>query len=1247
MVNGVTLVNPRDAIPDRFRAVFPYDVFNMVQSKCFPAVYRTNDNVVVSAPTGSGKTVLLELAICKLACETHSDNSKIIYIAPTKALCKEKAEQWTQKFGVMAMPIAELTGDTSRAEMKNVRDAKIIVTTPEKWDSITRSWSDHKRLLDLVGLFLIDEVHILRESRGATLEAIVSRMKTYGAKVRFIALSATIPNSEDVATWLGRNHACTQEPAHREVFGEECRPVKLQKFVYGFDSKMADYPFDGFLKGQLWKHIEMHSQNKPLLIFCMTRKSCYDAAEELAQQWSQRQPHARLWPEPTRRIPVVDAKLQEMVRYGVAFHHAGLDLDDRMAIQQGFEQGMLSVICCTSTLAVGINLPCHTVVLKGTVGYQDSQLCEYSDLEVMQMLGRAGRPQFGTSAVAIILTRARNKKRYEDLTSGQQVLESTLHKNLIEHLNSESSLGTFQTLGDATTWLNGTFLSVRLRRNPGYYSNLTKANAVTSMPSESTEGRLEQICKVTIEQLQDSCLINGSPFFQPTEYGRAMSKYMIRFDTMKKILELPRGAKTKDLLDTLCKAGEFGEFRWQDGERELFRELNKSPFIMYPIEGNVATVSQKICLLIQVEVGHVDMANVTGRVRQNIRTETRRVLEVMHRLIRAVIECKGADMDGPACWAALELARSMTARAWEGKSMQLLQVPQLGPVLMRKLVASNIGTVAELADADTSTIERIAGRNPPFGRKIADSLASFPRLTITAKVERSTTSAEGRPLIHVDATLGFISTRGAWKGKIPIVTFIAVTSEGVSAYFWRASLKTFTEENHNTCLVRFTWEPQCAAEKIACRFACEEIVGTVVSAELGHNLPARAFTLRAREPASPTSRPDTTRHLQPSLDGNISDGEILGLMSTVAQTKRQRADAGLEEGAYPMMDRDGKFVVAARHSMDISQPHSSQSEDDMVPRDPIRLPNGRYRCGHSCSQAGGGKTARGHDCGHDCCRNGSKHPPRKSGGRKRVPDDDAGKVELITSNPPAKRVKASNHSKPGVKTTAPIPECTTHQRRPAIDLSAYGIDEEGLIDLTKDAVLSDDDDDFLDIMNSTDQSAVVPRDSSTRQPVSTKAAHTDNMLDDLSDCDFTDIMVDEGSGRGKSVPQNQTKSRDYSDDSMTGLILKESWNDSGHAPESESRRSCQTEDIEPAKAQSTRQPQISKSGVARRPVPDPILSAKTLLNETDHQGRHEASVLQPNMASSEFEEKELNEPEWVRELDPDLVDEFRGLVDFI
>lgn len=76
---------------------------------------------------------------------------------------------------------------------------------------------------------------------------------------------------------------------------------------------------------------------------------------------------------------------------GVAFHHAGLDGSDRRAVEKAYLEGQISVICCTSTLAVGVNLPCHLVILKGTVSWQDNTMQECTDLEITQMLGRAGR----------------------------------------------------------------------------------------------------------------------------------------------------------------------------------------------------------------------------------------------------------------------------------------------------------------------------------------------------------------------------------------------------------------------------------------------------------------------------------------------------------------------------------------------------------------------------------------------------------------------------------------------------------------------------------------------------------------------------------------------------------------------------------------------------------------------------------------------------------------------------------------
>lgn len=242
-IQGIQLVSTHE-LPDRFRSIFPFSIFNAIQSKCFNPIYRKDDNFVLSAPTGSGKTVIMELAICRLISTIKDSRFKVVYQAPTKSLCSERFRDWRAKFATLDLQCAELTGDTDQAQLRNVQHASIIITTPEKWDSMTRKWKDHSRLMQLVKLFLIDEVHILKESRGATLEAVVSRMKSVDSNVRFVALSATVPNSEDIAAWLGRDPTNQHLPAHRERFGEEFRPVKLQKFVYGYQFNGNDFAFD-------------------------------------------------------------------------------------------------------------------------------------------------------------------------------------------------------------------------------------------------------------------------------------------------------------------------------------------------------------------------------------------------------------------------------------------------------------------------------------------------------------------------------------------------------------------------------------------------------------------------------------------------------------------------------------------------------------------------------------------------------------------------------------------------------------------------------------------------------------------------------------------------------------------------------------------------------------------------------------------------------------------------------------------
>ncbi|KAI0444217.1 hypothetical protein F4803DRAFT_274918 [Xylaria telfairii] len=961
IINNTRLVDPRQSLPDKFRAIFPFQLFNAVQSKCFPLVYGTNDNVVISAPTGSGKTAILEMAICKLVSSQGDDNFKIVYQAPTKSLCSEKARDWQVKFSHMNLQCVELTGDTSQAEAHRVSSASIIVTTPEKWDSITRKWKDHRKLLELVRLVLIDEVHILKDTRGATLEAVVSRMKTIGGSIRFIAISATVPNINDVAKWLGRDHQNQLEPARFEVFGEELRPVKLQRYVYGYEGALNDFIFEQKLDGKLNFLLAKHSEGKPIMIFCFTRKSCQRTARSLAEWWLTCRANDRPWPSPKDRIPVISQDLQELVRHGVAFHHAGLDAKDRATVETSFLSGQLHVICCTSTLAVGVNLPCHTVVLKGTNHYTDDGPQEYTDLDVMQMLGRAGRPQFDNSATAIIMTRLENAQRYKKLVSGEELLESTLHRNLLEHLNSEIGLGTIQDIQTAKKWISGTFLSVRVRQSPSLYNLENVHNAACA------DERMEEWCERDVKLLQDHGLVTKHTPLVCTEYGQAMSRYMIQFETMKLLLSIPPASNIEEILTIICKAVEFKDFRFKPAERAVFRGLNKSPLILHPIRETLTLTWHKIFMIVQICLGGIDLPTDkdTDFIRQDLLREKRMVFDRMKRLVRCVIDCKAFEGDGLGTKAALDLNRSIAAQAWENKPAQLFQIPGFGPVAVRKWISHGVHTVLDVADKSILDIERIASRNPPFGRNVHKLLENFPRLTLKADIVESKALNFGSndPVsVTIKTRLGHLNSRGVpcWKDRIPVLSFIALNSDGSLAYFWRGNMKKL--EKPNGLEIKFPVALTAPNQTICCYFSCEEIVGTQVMKTLEPNIPASVF----RNIGCQTTQPAISKPGSVGIEEDYEDISDEAMLEALELPRPSDPAPSLKSsGLFDNMDEDFPLID------ELLMPEDVPSGVEKA-----KMDNGKYPCNHQCRN--GGLTKLGKRCNHKCCREGtSKYRPPK------------------------------------------------------------------------------------------------------------------------------------------------------------------------------------------------------------------------------------------------------------------------------
>lgn len=164
-------------------------------------------------------------------------------------------------------------------------------------------------------------------------------------------------------------------------------------------------------------------------------------------------------------------EVQQLFACGLGVHHAGMLRNDRTMTERLFECGLIKVLCCTATLAWGVNLPAHTVIIKGTEMYDPERggFVDISVLDILQIFGRAGRPQYDNAGHAILLTPHTSLNNYLALLGHQAPIESSLIKSLPDHMNAEIVNGTINNIKEASSWLRYTFLFIRMRQNPMVY----------------------------------------------------------------------------------------------------------------------------------------------------------------------------------------------------------------------------------------------------------------------------------------------------------------------------------------------------------------------------------------------------------------------------------------------------------------------------------------------------------------------------------------------------------------------------------------------------------------------------------------------------------------------------------------------------------------------------------------------------------------------------------------------------------
>ncbi|XP_042146188.1 probable ATP-dependent DNA helicase HFM1 [Ixodes scapularis] len=391
-----------------------------------------------------------------------------------------------------------------------------------------------------------------------------------GTPLRIVAVSAPVPNAADLASWLGT----ADNPGCHHTFGERLRPVPLRRLVLGYPCAVgtSDFRFDMSLSYKLPLVIENYSEGKPTIVFCSTRKGVLQTAGVVAGNCSSLVRDVRtrdrlLCAAATLR----DAKLRDVVPRGVGFHHAGLCPEDRGAVEALFREGGLPVLVSTSTLAMGVNLPAHLVVVKSTSTYALGGTGLYPDLVVDQMLGRAGRPQFDVSGTAVIMTKLSLKPRYEQLVQGTQAMESSLHRSLVEHLNAEIVLRTVRDLAGCVTWAKSTFFYVRLRKNPAHYGQ------PRGLGEQGAQDKLHELCRESVTALVRASLATldaDSGCLEPTGAGRLMARYCISLDTMERFSQLPARLSLETLVATLSGCAEYADVQLRTSEKAALNKLN-------------------------------------------------------------------------------------------------------------------------------------------------------------------------------------------------------------------------------------------------------------------------------------------------------------------------------------------------------------------------------------------------------------------------------------------------------------------------------------------------------------------------------------------------------------------------------------------------------------------------------------------------------------------------------------------------
>ncbi|XP_045494338.1 DNA polymerase theta-like [Colias croceus] len=395
-----------------------------------PKVLLNCSNLVYSAPTSAGKTLVAEILTIKTVLERQK---KVIIILPFVSIVREKMFYLQHILSSSGIRVEGFMG--SQSPPGGLQSVHIAICTIEKANSLVNKLLDENSISEL-GAIIVDELHLLGDShRGYILELLLTKIKYITNKmddvqIQIIGMSATLPNLEVLSTWLDA-----------ELYVTDFRPIPLDEFCL-IGNKYYDK------NGKFTSNIKRISENEDsdyvlnicletikegcsILIFCMTKTRCENLAQSIASSFLKlgcsgnevgsflrdqlKTDNIAEVLEQLKNCPVgLDQVLKNVVSFGVAYHHAGLTFDERDIIEGGFKSGAIRVLVATSTLSSGVNLPARKVIIRSPV-FQRQPI---NILTYKQMVGRAGRMGKDTKGESILVCTQVEQKIGFDLMMG-------------------------------------------------------------------------------------------------------------------------------------------------------------------------------------------------------------------------------------------------------------------------------------------------------------------------------------------------------------------------------------------------------------------------------------------------------------------------------------------------------------------------------------------------------------------------------------------------------------------------------------------------------------------------------------------------------------------------------------------------------------------------------------------------------------------------------------------------------------